>query len=743
MKIKSLTLKNFGIHRQLEFKTDGKPVVGLLGKNGSGKSTILESIKYALTGEMEGKLEEAVTVGHKKGYVELVIDKGDDEITIRREVGKTPKRLLKRKGKKITSAKDIDIALEEMLSVDKKAMSNACFLRQGSLNDLLFGTESAREQLFIKLVNLSFCDRYGSIIDTKVKNISAGVEDLNTLIDEVGRQRMDSVVEKELLEKQLKRTVNYERPISLVSENQSLEEIINSTSSEITNLENAVSVGKVNLGNLLVGNNTTSRSQLEEKLSKLRNDHTALLEEKTKLIEQKNLQVRYNNALEDITIAKKSLEESQASLSDNMDSLAKLTPPDIKIGELTEKLGILSQEIKRRAEWLNYHNSEESECNGANCIFCGQELKNNLTAADFEKLQQVFEDMVTEKAEIEIQLETDKKDLEFYEELKYKYATTIEIEKTNIARLNEEFSKATKNIETLSQGAVLKNQEFDASHINIQSEKLLNDISKLEKDLSKVIEIESTSITNESLLLTKKASLDAKYTKLQSNKKQIDQLLVELELEGFMGVSDEKLKQELDFRQKDHNEAGGRYKQASQNFDKINERYVELQSRVTDNESRMSVVDELKYIKEILSRKGLPRRYIEYKFDKLVVLTANNLAILNADFTVAKDESKYLSFTFDRFDGEDQVVLPMNRLSGGQKVRLCIAFLLAVQHELVPDIGFQTFDEPSTHLDEEGVERLCAMFKSLQELLKCIDHQVWVCDHNPLLEESFNTTLRL
>jgi DNA repair exonuclease SbcCD ATPase subunit len=376
-------------------------------------------------------------------------------------------------------------------------------------------------------------------------------------------------------------------------------------------------------------------------------------------------------------------------------------------------------------------------------MFCGQDLKNNLTEKDFENLQKVFEDKITEKAQTEVQLESDKEDLKFYEELKYKHATLIEVEKTNIARGQEDFSKATKAINALVAGAALKDQEFNVSKLNEETETLLVKITKIEKDVSTVIGIESAFMTSESLLLTKKASLDVKYTKLKNNKKKVDELLLALELENFIGVSEEKIKQELDFRQKDHNEAEGRYKQTSENFDKINSRFVELQSRVTDNEARMKVVDELKHIKEILSRKGLPRRYIEHKFDKLVVLTSNNLAILNADFTVAKDNDQYLSFTFDRFDGEEQVVLPMNRLSGGQKVRLCIAFLLAVQHELVPDIGFQTFDEPSTHLDEEGVERLCAMFKSLQELLKCIDHQVWVCDHNPLLEESFNTTLRL
>ena len=96
MKIKKIKLCNFGIHRDLEFDTESKPVIGLLGKNGSGKSTILDAVKYGLTGELEGKLEEAVTIGKKKGFVELTIDKNGEEIIIKREVGKTPKENFQR-----------------------------------------------------------------------------------------------------------------------------------------------------------------------------------------------------------------------------------------------------------------------------------------------------------------------------------------------------------------------------------------------------------------------------------------------------------------------------------------------------------------------------------------------------------------------------------------------------------------------------------------------------------------------
>ena len=46
MIIKNIKLENFGPHSSIEFDTGGEKVVGLLGSNGSGKTTILSAIKY-------------------------------------------------------------------------------------------------------------------------------------------------------------------------------------------------------------------------------------------------------------------------------------------------------------------------------------------------------------------------------------------------------------------------------------------------------------------------------------------------------------------------------------------------------------------------------------------------------------------------------------------------------------------------------------------------------------------------
>ncbi len=742
MKIKKIKLCNFGIHRDLEFETESKPVIGLLGKNGSGKSTILDAVKYGLTGELEGKLEEAVTIGKKKGFVELTIDKNGEEIIIKREVGKTPKREFSRGGKKIKAAKEIEAAVQELLAVDKNAMSNACFLKQGSLNELLFGTETSREKLFIKLVNLSFCERYASIIDKKIQGLQAGVEDLQTILDEVNSQRMESIANKELLEKDLARTIDYSSVIELIDELTSAERDIKAIETDVKNMSSDLAQSKSELGSIYLGYNVTTRNELESKLKQLRDEYTELVSGKSELIEQKNLKVRYDNTLKELTETKQVIESKTNSINKLEQSITDLKIPDVKIESLTEELTKVSHNVQKKGEWLSM---QHVQCEAVNniCVHCGLELKHAPTKEELENIRKDFESDINIKFDLEAKLEKEEEKFRLYENTKTDLVNTKNTELGELRGLEAQFSKLTNAMQEVYAGASVDDPSDEISNLSNKLETTQAAIKRCEASVSKVIALDSKLDTSESILLGKKKTIDMQYTKIKKIETDVEEELKNLDLDTFIGINYEKVKLEVVERNKARIEATGRLKEANEQFQALNKRYVDIQSRVDENKSRLAVVDELKEIKEILSRKGLPKSVVNHKFDKLVNLTSNNLAILNSDFSVSKDPDNFLSFVFERFDGHEHVTLPMNRLSGGQKVRLCIAFLLAVQQELVPEVGFQTFDEPSTHLDEEGVERLCSMFKGLQDLLRCIDHQVWICDHNPLLEESFNATLRL
>ena len=100
---------------------------------------------------------------------------------------------------------------------------------------------------------------------------------------------------------------------------------------------------------------------------------------------------------------------------------------------------------------------------------------------------------------------------------------------------------------------------------------------------------------------------------------------------------------------------------------------------------------------------------------------------MNANFTVRKG-SGVLDFEFQRTD-EPSEWMPQTQLSGGQRVKMAEAFLLALQEIVIPDVGLLVLDEPTTHLDSASREGFRDMLEDLQDVLQRKECQVIVCDH--------------
>jgi DNA repair protein SbcC/Rad50 len=735
MLLTKLELSNFGIHRDLTFESGSNAVVGLLGKNGAGKSTILNAIKYAFTGEIDGTIEEAATYGHAKGHVEVAFIKNEKRGIIRRGVGKTPKRYLLWDGEELTNAKQIETKLGEILDVDKQAFSNACFLKQGSLNELLFGTESSREKLFIKLVNLSYCEKHKNTIELKIKNLTAGVEDLTSVIDEVVSQRTEAVDIKEEIEEELKEVTDYRKLLDALVTVKRHHEEEERILKDISDTRNEIAIHQKKIKNIENSYHVESSQAIKNLVYSVISEQEKLTTERVVAIQQVNLFRNYSSNFEKFESLQKQLKDNKTSREEALINFKKINNPVVVPESERSDLEKLHYELIQLSEWLTVQESLLGNETPDSCFKCGLKLhaENKVTEKDLEKLRNT----VSEKAELKLLLSCKIKKIDDANDAILSAKANLD----GLLKALEDQDKLLKDsLDT--QGGKLA-QFIEGAALSEDSLPSVEDLTKImEANLEKIGEIKNIATEYDSaqsivsrltdLVAAKNKELQAstlKYDTAKSYIKEIDD--VDEAITMYTGLQDSRL------------EAEGRLKQASEVFDKLNNRYTELQQRLDANKNKLQVADELKVIRDVLAKNGLPRVFIEQKFKQLAQVTADNLAVLNSDFTVDIDPDSFLSFVFDRFDGHDQIRLPMHKLSGGQKVRLCIAFLLAVQKELVTEVGFQTFDEPSTHLDEEGVERLCALFKRLQELLNTAEHQIWVCDHNPTLEESFNKTLTL
>lgn len=185
-------------------------------------------------------------------------------------------------------------------------------------------------------------------------------------------------------------------------------------------------------------------------------------------------------------------------------------------------------------------------------------------------------------------------------------------------------------------------------------------------------------------------------------------------------------------------------------LEQIKEQQNKLKILEQGNEVIYEKLEELNQVLELLDPKqGVTKRYIKYLFKYITDYVTEYLTYMQSNFAVALDndpDSEELAFKFKRLDkpaGDDDVWLPMRKLSGGQKIKLSIAFLMAIQQVICPGLCFLVLDEPSTHLDTQSTEALCSLLENIGLTLNNANGQVWLVDHNYILERAFTTKIAL
>ena len=194
MKIKELSLANFGQHRSLQLKDIKGSVVGILGPNGSGKSTIEQAISFAFTGELPGKAESWIYVGESALSVRLVFEKDGTEGVIERKYtakGASSRSFVWDGQEPVTAAKEVDAAIEGIIGADKNAVANTVFITQGDIANLVKATPAKRMELMVKLLNLSYLTKRVNALDGKIKQLSDSVMPIEPLKVQLMREQAE------------------------------------------------------------------------------------------------------------------------------------------------------------------------------------------------------------------------------------------------------------------------------------------------------------------------------------------------------------------------------------------------------------------------------------------------------------------------------------------------------------------------------------------------------------------------
>ena len=157
MRVRSLSVKNYRSIKELDIDFPESGLIGIVGHNGAGKSSILESIGWALYGTqaIRGKADGLTTIGAKgKCKVIMEFDHGEDGPYLIERTLKDAK--LKSGGKEIAvMTSGVNSKIEKLLNMDYRAFYTSIFTKQGGLSSFTDMTASQRQETVERLLEVS------------------------------------------------------------------------------------------------------------------------------------------------------------------------------------------------------------------------------------------------------------------------------------------------------------------------------------------------------------------------------------------------------------------------------------------------------------------------------------------------------------------------------------------------------------------------------------------------------------
>jgi len=182
MHLNRLILRNFKKYRRAEIEfQDG--LTGIVGSNGSGKSTVVEAIAWALYGNKASIIKRELIKNSLAGEsesveVSLSLQIGRNELTIiRRMKGKslTPEAILAIDGSRVAmGSREVDLRLEDLLKISFSDFMKTFYARQKDLDNLLREGGTGKREYLLKLLGL---DEIKERAIEHIKNDIRSIED--------------------------------------------------------------------------------------------------------------------------------------------------------------------------------------------------------------------------------------------------------------------------------------------------------------------------------------------------------------------------------------------------------------------------------------------------------------------------------------------------------------------------------------------------------------------------------------
>ena len=178
MKIKKIKIRRIREIESLDLECEDRSMIAIIGENGSGKTTTLMSLIYALTGVtiLKGNKQEFVRdVGDGPAWVEVEFEHHGRNFTIRRSMD-TSSASLKTEGveKPVKGKTKVDQALLEAGVVPERILQ--AFLPQGDADSLFKASDSDRVAQVLKIFGLAGIEGLGDPVKEAISDLQPHID---------------------------------------------------------------------------------------------------------------------------------------------------------------------------------------------------------------------------------------------------------------------------------------------------------------------------------------------------------------------------------------------------------------------------------------------------------------------------------------------------------------------------------------------------------------------------------------
>lgn len=153
---------------------------------------------------------------------------------------------------------------------------------------------------------------------------------------------------------------------------------------------------------------------------------------------------------------------------------------------------------------------------------------------------------------------------------------------------------------------------------------------------------------------------------------------------------------------------------------------------------RQSWVDRSNILREAFHRNNVPRQVLARKVQKLGSAVIDFLSNFAVPFVPSFTDDMDIICSFN--DGK---VMPVSRLSPGQKVALALSYRLAQHKGIAPKVDFICLDEPADGLDKNNRQRLNLMLPTLRTISHQNNIQFILITHDEIPEGIVDNVIRL